>query len=145
MDTTTLQNRLTALRGDDGELQHRLSELEVKLGAWLSLVQGEHAGLIKLARKVLPKAVPPDVGRLVLPPDVTPSQSPPGASTPDEELLQTLDDETVRAIRIKRRLCRGTRSAQQLLDEYRASQAREHTQETNAPARRRGWWRRTNG
>ena len=145
MDTTTLQSQLASLRSSDGELQRRLSELDVKLGAWLSLVQAEHAALIKLARKVLPKAVPPDAGRLVPAPDVRPCQDPPEAPSPDDALLQTLDDETARAIRVKRRLCRGTRSVQQLLDEYRASQARQQTQRTSAPVPRRGWWRRTNG
>ncbi len=139
MDTTTLQNQLTVLRSD-GELERRLSELDIKLGAWLSLIQAEHAALIKLARKVLPSAVPRDAGKLVSPAD--PRPSPAAAATPDDALLQTLDAETARAIRIKRRLCHGSRSVQELLEEYRAAQARE--QQPGKPAARRGWWRRTN-
>ncbi len=141
MDTTILHNQLTALRGSEGELDRRLSELDGKLGAWLSLVQAQHAALVKLARKVVPSAVPRDAGTLIRPADLAPAQNP-SPATPDDALLQTLDGETARAIRIKRRLCRGSRSVQELLEEYRAAQAR--AQKPSKPTVRRGWWRRTN-
>ena len=143
MDTITLQNQLTALRSSDGELERRLSELDSKLGSWLSLIQAQHAALVKLARKVVPHAVPREVGTLVPPAETTPVQSPLEVSTPDEELLETLDPETARAIRIKRRLCHGSRSVQELLEEYRAAQAPAPSKPSK-PAVRRGWWRRDN-
>jgi hypothetical protein len=140
MDTTTLRNQLTVLRSD-GELARRLSELDVKLGAWLSLVQAQHAALVKLARKVVPSAVPRDAGKLVRPADPRPVEGPAAACGPEDALLQTLDRETARAIRIKRRLCHGSRSVQELLDEYRAAQAQPQA-EPSLPTARRGWWRR---
>ncbi len=138
MDTTTLQNHLTALRARDSELDRRLAELDAKLGAWLAIVQAGHAALLKLARKVVPGAVTRGA-RTSLVQTAEPSAA---QTASDDALLQTLDPETAQAIRVKRRLCRDSRSVQELLEEYRVAQAQEQAQQKSKPAERRGWWRR---
>lgn len=159
MDVTTLQNQLTSIRASDGELGQRLSELDAKLGVWLSVVEAGHSALLELARKVAPGAIPPEASIPLVPPappnavEDSPSagQAPPSAVQPpppslseDEALLQTLDHETAQAIRVRRRLCGGSRSVQQLLEEYRAAQPHSPAQQESKPPPGRGWWRRKN-
>ncbi len=169
MDTTTLQNQLVALRADDGVLERRLSELDVKLARWLAALEAGQAALRELARKVMPSAVPreapfslvepaepaeaikPSADQIVEePPPPLPEpdaatraaqQESQKAAEADEALLETLDPETAKAIRVKRRLTRGKRSVRELLEEHRAAQAQAPVQTPE----RRGWWRRKNG
>lgn len=148
MDMTTLHNQLTAIRASDGELEQHLSELDAKLGTWLNMVQAGHTALIELAKKIVPSAVPREAEVPLVPqvrpepPSVAPAPPPPLPA--DEELLRTLDHETAQAIRVKRRLCHGSRSVQQLLEEYRAAQLQQQAQHQDKPAAGRGWWRRKN-
>jgi hypothetical protein len=147
MDMATLQNRLTAMRASDGELETRLSDLDVKLGAWLAVVEAGHAALVELARQIVPSAVP-HAARVPLaqpaaPGDLrAPPGPPPSDADNDEALLRTLDPETARAIRVRRRLSRGNRSVQELLEEHRAAQARQQAEQEGKSAARRSWWRR---
>jgi len=152
MDMTTLQNQLTSIRASDSELAERLSELDAKLGVWLSIVEAGHAALLEVARKLVPNAVPREATVPLVTPEppsampATPSADP-ATSAPlpaDEAFLQTLDHETAQAIRVRRRLCGGNRSVQQLLEEYRAAQAQQPAEQENKPAAGRGWWRRKN-
>ena len=173
MDTTTLQNQLVALRADDGVLEQRLSELDVKLAKWLAALEAGQAALRELARKVLPSAVPRETPfRLVEPaapveaikpspapvveepprplPDVDAAataakQESRKAAEEDDALLETLDPETARAIRVKRRLTRGKRRVRELLEEHRAAQAQAPAPAPAKTPERRGWWRRKNG
>jgi hypothetical protein len=144
MDATRLEDQLTAIRARDDKLEERLAELDSKLSVWLALVQAGHAALLELARKVVPSAVPRESrAPLVQPVDPGPARPPPAPSA-DDAFLQTLDRETARAITVKRRLCHGSRSLQQLLEEYRAAQAQEQTGPSRQPTTRWGWWRRKN-
>jgi len=152
MDMTTLQNQLTSIRASDGELTQRLTELDAKLAVWLSIVEAGHTALLEVARRLVPNAVPRDATTPLVTPappsaaPVTPSAAPaPSSPLPaDEAFLQTLDQETAQAIRVRRRLCGGSRTVQQLLEEYRAAQAQQPAEPDSKPAAGRGWWRRKN-
>lgn len=169
MDTTTLENQLVALRAGDGALEQRLTELDAKLGAWLAAVEAGQAALRELARKVVPSAVPCETQTGAVPPtspggaprlvagpaavtalrqepdpgaaDGCNAQQPQERADSEETLLETLDPETAKVIRVKRRLTGGRRSVRELLEEYRAAPA----QAPDKPPARRGWWRRRNG
>jgi len=166
MDTTTLQNRLLALQAEDGALERRLAEMDVKLRSWLEAVRASHAALLQWARAMpsvvvrdaqtesaapaeraqRPDAKPAtDTARPPRPEPEPVSAGEPPTPTPglpsDEDFLRTLDPETAKAIRVKRRLSNGRRSVQELLEEYRSVQKPE----ASKPAERRGWWRRKHG
>jgi hypothetical protein len=59
------------------------------------------------------------------------------ARAEDEALLATLDDETVKAIRVMRRLDMGKRSVRELLEEYKAGMGA-----TKGPGKSKSWWSR---
>lgn len=61
------------------------------------------------------------------------------SSDEDEALLATLDEKTVKALRVMRRLSMTKKSMKELLAEYQAEQS--GTSETSAPAKG-SWWRR---
>ena len=145
MDTTILDNQLVALRADDGGLEQHLAELDAKLAAWLAVVQAGHAALLELARRVVPGAVSPDGTHSLLEPDHGGGRTPMTISAEDDALLQTLDPETAKAIRVKRRLSPGSRGVRELLEEYQAAQTQRLGPETDDTPERRGWWRRKNG
>ncbi len=62
------------------------------------------------------------------------------ASAEDEALLATLDEETANAIRVRRRISRGRRSVQELLEEIQSTRP---SAKGPGPQRKR-WWRSRN-
>jgi hypothetical protein len=83
------------------------------------------------------------LGSVVSP--VEPNASPPSAPATEkaagedeEALLATLDPETAKAIRVRRRLSTGRKSVRELLAEYNAEQGKS----SGGEAGKRSWWRR---
>ncbi len=60
---------------------------------------------------------------------------------PDEALLDSLDPDTAKAIRVKRRLTGNKRSVRELLDELEGESGKRRRKSSESDSQRKGWWR----
>jgi hypothetical protein len=144
MDTTVVDKQIAALRTQDDLIGERLSQVDSQLEEWLEAAEQAQTALVTRAKAAGYRVNPPQPTESV--PAV--SSTPEAAAAPDpaeqseeEALLDSLDPETQRVIRVKRRLTRGARSVSDLLAEYRAARPLDE----DKSARRRAWWRRKDG
>lgn len=157
MNVSELQDRISAIRADEAAVQDALSGFQNALDAWLTAMTGVHdllaaasaaasgtpaKPLVVSGGLVTAEAAPaPPVEKSMFSSPVRPvfAQEAPSTAEPisDEEeqaLLDSLDEETAGAIRVRRRLSGGRKSVRDLLAEIQS----EHR--TQDQSQKKGWW-----
>ncbi|MEW6252395.1 MAG: hypothetical protein AB1716_17285 [Planctomycetota bacterium] len=159
MTALDLQQRCQSLSADDGDIERALAALDVDLRGWVAALRTlkDLMDAERLWNAVEPPAPPPPPADSAAPervgesgattPDAAPAadgEDPGDTHSADEALLNALDPELARAIRVKRRLTGKRRSVQELIAE--AQSGRRAARGKDAPAgQRKAWWRKRDG
>jgi hypothetical protein len=159
MNVSELQHRISAIRADEAAVSDALSGFQSALEAWLTAMAGVHdllaaassaaAGtpqrpLVVPGGLVTAESAPPPAPveksmfsspvRPVMTRDEPRAGAEPGSDEEEQALLDSLDDETASAIRVRRRLSGGRKSVRDLLAEIQS--------EKKSPdqSQKKGWW-----